>query len=454
MTRRHVVVVGAGLSGLAAARRLERAGARVTVLEAEARPGGRVRTERVGDYLVDTGPDTATVGYTSWLRFAEELGLRGAVVPSSRVVGLVRDQRVVDIDAGRPLGAAFAPFMSWPGKLRLGLGAIRLRKQIGAVDAFAPSGAWQLDDPAESAHALAERCLGSEAADGVLDGLIRLVAGNGSREVSRVSLLGGLAAWRASLVNLEGGLEALTNAAAATLSDLRCGAVVSRVEEVSLGVRVTYRDADGEHRIEADGAVIAAMWHVAREIWGPLAGFAPDFDTQVRNVKLVGISLGYARRPATRAYPVLVPTAEDADTLLIFLQHNKAPDRAPAGRGLITLYTDTRAAERFLDRTDEELIAWGAARVERLYPELAGQRDMGVITRWPTGGYLADPGYWRRAQKLSAALPDGPVRLAGDLFGAGSMESAVREGERASDRLLERFGHAIGPALGLTGCQR
>jgi hypothetical protein len=62
---------------------------------------------------------------------------------------------------------------------------------------------------------------------------------------------------------------------------------------------------------------------------------------------------------------------------------------------------------------------------------------MGIVTRWPTAGYLAVPGYWRRARALQKALPkDGHIVLAGDLFGAGSMESSVRWGERAADQLL------------------
>lgn len=44
-----VVVVGAGLAGLAAARELERAGTTVAVLEARGRVGGRLLSEPIGD---------------------------------------------------------------------------------------------------------------------------------------------------------------------------------------------------------------------------------------------------------------------------------------------------------------------------------------------------------------------------------------------------------------------
>ncbi|MER7153851.1 FAD-dependent oxidoreductase, partial [Streptomyces lydicus] len=52
----HVVVIGAGISGLAAAHRLLDGGARVTVLEAADRPGGKLRSGEIAGVPVDLGP--------------------------------------------------------------------------------------------------------------------------------------------------------------------------------------------------------------------------------------------------------------------------------------------------------------------------------------------------------------------------------------------------------------
>ncbi|KQX44513.1 phytoene dehydrogenase [Streptomyces sp. Root63] len=57
----HVVVVGAGLAGLAAALHLLGAGRRVTVVEREGVPGGRAGLLESGGFRIDTGPTVLTM---------------------------------------------------------------------------------------------------------------------------------------------------------------------------------------------------------------------------------------------------------------------------------------------------------------------------------------------------------------------------------------------------------
>lgn len=74
----EVVVVGAGLAGLACARRLVRAGVDVLVLEAEEVGGGRVRTDVVDGMLLDRGFQVHNTGYPEAQRVLdhERLALR------------------------------------------------------------------------------------------------------------------------------------------------------------------------------------------------------------------------------------------------------------------------------------------------------------------------------------------------------------------------------------------
>ncbi|MCX2930071.1 FAD-dependent oxidoreductase [Mycobacterium sp. CVI_P3] len=435
-----VVVVGAGLSGLTAAYRLTQAGATVVVLEAGARPGGRVETQTCGRYLVDTGPDALTAGYSSYLRLISDIGFQDRLHDTSAVIGLVRDGRVIDIDPGRLLRLPFTPALSTVAKLRMAVGFVKLRKAIAGVDSYDMGSSADLDDPSMTAAEFARRQFGREVADYLIDPLMRLTTGSGADNASTLSVLGALGAWSGALRTVRGGLGSVTDALAGRL-DVRYGATVTRVDESATGVSVSYVDGDGgEHDLTADGVVISAMYDRASDIWPALSHASPAFGDKLRNVKLISVSLGYTAPTTTAAYPILVPTVENREALLIFMQHNKSPDRAPVGHSLVTVYTDTTVTDSFLGRSDAQLEAWAAGIIERLCPELAGHRDMAVVTRWPVAGYLAEPGFWQRSKILLGALPtDGPVRVAGDLFGAGSMESATRWGDNAAAALLRQL---------------
>ena len=76
----RVVVVGAGIAGLAAAWDLARAGADVTVLESERRPGGVIVTERRDGFLVEGGPDGFLAAEPEVPVLAAELGIGDRLV--------------------------------------------------------------------------------------------------------------------------------------------------------------------------------------------------------------------------------------------------------------------------------------------------------------------------------------------------------------------------------------
>jgi oxygen-dependent protoporphyrinogen oxidase len=78
------VVVGAGISGLACAHALGKAGRDVVVLDDAARPGGVIESQAEAGYLLELGPQSFT-GTPALLRLIEELGLTGQLVEAPPV---------------------------------------------------------------------------------------------------------------------------------------------------------------------------------------------------------------------------------------------------------------------------------------------------------------------------------------------------------------------------------
>jgi squalene-associated FAD-dependent desaturase len=120
MTPPHVAVVGGGFAGLAAAVRLARGGARVTLLERRPFLGGRAYsfTDPVTGDVVDNGPHALMGAYTQALDFLREIGADGKLAVQQRL-----SVRMAHPELG--MGAVEAPRV--PGPLQAPMALLRYR---------------------------------------------------------------------------------------------------------------------------------------------------------------------------------------------------------------------------------------------------------------------------------------------------------------------------------------
>ena len=112
-----IIVVGAGIAGLSCAWRLQAAGHSVVVLEREATAGGRMRSERRGDFVVDRGAQFIASGYRNLHALVAELGLADRVRPVARAHNaILRAGRLESGDYNSPLAFARSRLLSWNAK--------------------------------------------------------------------------------------------------------------------------------------------------------------------------------------------------------------------------------------------------------------------------------------------------------------------------------------------------
>ena len=125
-----VAVVGGGITGLAAAYELHRRGVSFVLLEGAPRLGGMIRTESVGGFTVDAGPDSLLVHKPAALALCREVGLGPRLIPTlqPRAAYVLRRGRLRRLARASVLGIPTRPGslarngpLSWRGRLRMAL---------------------------------------------------------------------------------------------------------------------------------------------------------------------------------------------------------------------------------------------------------------------------------------------------------------------------------------------
>ncbi len=143
-TRKRVVVIGGGITGLTTAYRLTQAAQErglpleVVLLEASGRLGGTIATHHQHELLMEQGPDCFLSAKPWGVRLCEELGLGDELISTTtqyRQSFIVRGGRLVPVPQGFYLMAPGSwrsllttPVFSWHGKLRMALDLVVPRR--------------------------------------------------------------------------------------------------------------------------------------------------------------------------------------------------------------------------------------------------------------------------------------------------------------------------------------
>jgi len=451
-----VAIIGGGIAGLSAAYELQKSGAEFTLFEASDRLGGVIRTERVGDFLMEAGPDSWLSEKSAARELCAELGLESELIGSNdvhRKTYVYLEERLVPLPDGlqffvptHPAATFLSPLFPARSKLRFVREWVAGARKGGTED--------------ESVADFVTRHFGQEVVDRLAEPLLAGVYGGHPRELSmqavlprmakmeaeRGSLIRGMMAARkkqsaprpAIFTTLKPGMQALVDAVVKQLPPesvkKKCG-----VTEVAFHGKWKLRA--NETMQEFDALVVALPAPNAGDL---LQAVAPEIAGQLKAIRYsstVIVQLAYAHTRAPKLPPgfgVLVPRTEKKRVRAITFVQEKFDGRVPSGGALLRMFLGGTGDEAVLRTTDAEI----ATTAKRELLEILNIREEPValrIFRWPVAMAQYEVGHLTRLEVIRRRLDGSPaLALAGNAYGGIGVPDCIRSGREAASKILQK----------------
>jgi protoporphyrinogen/coproporphyrinogen III oxidase len=439
----NMAVIGTGPAGLGAAWRLREAGHQVKLFERNGQLGGRMRTQHLDGFQIEDGPTQIAGSYTRFMSIVKESGLGHQLIPASTVLGMLdKEGKSHDFEVRRihrdMAKTKLIPLREKLDLARITVDVVKHRKKLDVED---------LSKMAELDHMSAEQFgrkrFGDGAYDNFVDPVIRGFVGTAPNTVSASDLLWVFAASMKvqKYYALRDGMQTYADHLG-TFFEKELNAEVVAVDERRDEVDVTWRGTDGQEHTETfAGAVIATLPKGAAKIHNGLDSWRRDWlATKVDNATIVECHVAMNTPPEAKASTIYsTEVSNHTKVLAVNLEHNKAPGRAPAGKGVGTIFGSNDWSKEVLDDPNDDLLIKDLlATAEPMVPGITDDIAFTQLVRWPYSWAKSYPGYWTGMKEFNriSAERDRLVRLAGDYFCVTSLNVATASGERAARQIL------------------
>ena len=457
----HVVVVGGGIAGLAAAFFLRDQPVRVTVLEGSPRLGGKLSASEVAGVPMDEGAEALLARRPEGVDLITATGLGNDLVPAG-----VTSSAVYTRGELRPLPRK--QFMGVPADIdelaatgvvsAEGIGRARHESRLGP----------ETGDVSVTRYIGAR--LGEEVVDRLVDPLLGGVYAGRSEELSFQATLAPLAAAAAKhptlteaaaslipaapspetagpvFVTLTTGLGALPDAIAkASGAEVRTGAMVRELTRTESGWRLTVGSAADREYMRADAVILAVPAAPAARLLSNISTAAAGQLARIPYASMAIITLAYRQAdfPDQGRSGYLVPAIDGKAVKAVTFSTVKWPHLAERQPVHIVRCSIGRIGETaLLQRDDKDLAALAAAELA----EAAGITAASVahrVTRW--GGALPqyNVGHLDRVEAIRAAIEDQPgLAVAGAAYDGVGIPACVATAQSAAGQIVAYLARA------------
>ncbi len=371
---KDVIVVGAGIAGLAAAHTLKEAGYRVLILERSDRAGGLIQTTRDGGFLCERGPNTFLTSAKPLLNLVAKLGMTGELIQNAEAHNrryIFKDGRLQEL-AMHPLRFMKSPLLSLRGKLRL---------------FWEPFAKGPPSDTDESVAGFVTRRVGAEILSTIVDPMVTGIIAGDTHQLSMAaafpkivamerqhkSLFGAMRALRArrkmaggvktksGMLGFKDGMGTLCTVLSDGLQDdIRYNVYIEKLSQrPDRHWELRFRHNEGIFVQEAPTVVIAAPAYVASALLSPIL---PDINTPLSAIPYAPVTvvhLGYRHRDIEKMMPgfgFLVPRSEGIRLLGVIWSSQIFSNRAPKDHILMTLMYGGATDSEITEISDNDMV--------------------------------------------------------------------------------------------------
>lgn len=457
-----VIVVGGGISGLAAAWRLQQRGVRVVLLEAAPRAGGTIGSTREQGCLLETGPNSTLETTPLIGALIGELGIAGERItaqPAARNRYILRDGKLIDLPLS-PLAFFTTPLFSAGAKLRvfrepfIGRGARAaeesvadfVRRRLGsefldyAINPFV-AGVYAGDPAMLSVQAAFPRLFELEQKYG---GLIR---GQlfGARERARNPDQ----SKQAVMLSFRDGMQTLTDAIARRLARIEFSTEAVRIAPGEHGFGVTVSDAAGGRNYRARAVLLATPAQAAARLTAPFAPQAAAALAAIPYPPVAVVVSAYRRETIAHAldgFGCLVPQRERRRILGTIFSSTLFAGRAPPDLALLTTFIGGMRQPELAQLPAGEIAAIAQSELSALLGAPA-RAEWVRVTRWPRAIPQYTLGHAGRIARIEQAESDFPgLFFCANYRGGIAVGDCIKSADRAARQVAALLGVGDGAA--------
>ncbi len=467
---KKIIIVGGGVSGLAAAwllrNKAEAAGKEleITLLEKEQRLGGKMWSIKADGYTCEWGPNGFLDSKPQTLDLCRALGVENNLHRSNdnaRKRFIYSGGELHQLPDGAP---AFlkSRLISWPGKLRLALeptpfvasapvgidetlaafGRRRLGKEaLDKLIAPMVSGIFAGDPETMSLESCFPRIAELEREYGGLIRAMIMLGKKKKRDQAAGKVVSSAAGPGGVLTSFREGIQYLSDAMATSLGKIvRPGVAVTAVEKgSSVPYRVTCSDGS---EFDADQVIIASPAFAAADM---LSGLNADISGVLREIpyaSMTVICFGYSSRQIEHSldgFGYLIPKKEGRNTLGTLWDSSMFEDRAPEGKVLLRSMMGGACFPEYVKLGDAEV----AERVRqdlKMTMGIESEPEFVRVFRHPQAIPQYTVGHGKRLQSLDEKLKAHPgLILTGNSYRGIGLNDCVAAAERAADEALSHL---------------